>query len=510
VAELRGAIKVVTNDGAVLDFASVETFTPRQEYPAGEEAAGGLASLCLDDATGYVFATHLFQDERGVFRNNIVRFATAPHVFATKPNGRVEFRSMFAPYPSGLSHQIGGCVVRDGALYVGVGDGLNVAASQDTTKLAGKILRMDLDGRPLPSNPLIGDPENLPAAFIWAYGVRNPFGLAFANERLFSIENGPDVDNLREIGRGKNYRWDGTNWSMGLNARVTFWPPFGPVHLAWLAAGARVIPDASLGRFLIAVSGAYPRGTGSAPNPPGVLSLPYDSRNDAFPERAKYLVRFRGSYEQRVSGIAATPDAIYFTSMLPDADGRAHVLRLTHDKSPPAPVVQRAGDALGLMTDKGCFACHQIDGVGGTQAPSLDKTSLLLRLRVQLETPQYAQQLRDMDELDEAPFSDYRDARERVRTTTGRDKMRTWVKYHVMEPRFDRTDTAMPNLGLSEQEGEMIAAFLLGGGGSEPSWRETVVSKLRYPVIALALGFTSGAIFVLLVVFGCRQQRRAR
>ena len=72
------------------------------------------------------------------------------------------------------------------------------------------------------------------------------------------------------------------------------------------------------------------------------------------------------------------------------------------------------------------------------------------------------------------------------------EKMRTWVKYRVMEPRFDRTETAMPNLGVTEAEAEEISRYLLGGPGKR-TWRQLLMAKLQTRKALLGLGFAAGA-----------------
>ncbi|HUL49645.1 MAG TPA: PQQ-dependent sugar dehydrogenase [Gemmatimonadales bacterium] len=73
----------------------------------------------------------------------------------------------------------------DGDLYIGTGDGGGegdaLGSGQDSTKLLGKILRIDVDGGvPYgipPGNPFVGRPPAAPE--VWAYGVRNPWRFSF-------------------------------------------------------------------------------------------------------------------------------------------------------------------------------------------------------------------------------------------------------------------------------------------------------------------------------------------
>jgi glucose/arabinose dehydrogenase len=94
---------------------------------------------------------------------------------------------------------------RDEFLYIALGDGghgndpLNNA--QNTASLLGKILRIDVDHRATvtnagvrttlgyaipPDNPFVGEPDLYEYGVrkeIWAYGLRNPCGLAWTARR---------------------------------------------------------------------------------------------------------------------------------------------------------------------------------------------------------------------------------------------------------------------------------------------------------------------------------------
>jgi len=87
-------------------------------------------------------------------------------------------------------------------LYVSIGDAQEAEAAQDLTRLNGKILRVNPDGSIPGDNPLPGFP-------VWAWGLRNPFGLAFAPDgSLYATENGPSgYDEINRIVRGGNYGW---------------------------------------------------------------------------------------------------------------------------------------------------------------------------------------------------------------------------------------------------------------------------------------------------------------
>ncbi len=91
------------------------------------------------------------------------------------------------------------------------------------------------------------------------------------------------------------------------------------------------------------------------------------------------------------------------------------------------------------------------------------------RLREELSSDQYVAQVAAVDEIDEEPFNQYRDARHQVLNAEGDEKVRLWLTYRILEPRFDSPTVQMPNLGLSEEQAEKIVTVLLdqneGSGG---------------------------------------------
>ncbi len=125
------------------------------------------------------------------------------------------------------------------SLFLSVGDRQRMTPAQDPNQPLGKILRLTLDGKPAPGNPMAGkigaptvpviDPPkdteaaktapvvrtytfpgpNLTPSETWASGFRTPYGLAFAPDgKLWEVEHGPrGGDDLNLIERGKNYGW---------------------------------------------------------------------------------------------------------------------------------------------------------------------------------------------------------------------------------------------------------------------------------------------------------------
>jgi glucose/arabinose dehydrogenase len=120
--------------------------------------------------------------------------------------------------PASATNHNGGTILfgPDGFLYVGTGDGGGGCESdqpgsvQDTTKLFGKILRLDVDGAApfaAPGNPFASD------ARVFHYGLRNPFRYNFdpATGDLFIGDVGQDTWEEISIApsgaKGLNFGW---------------------------------------------------------------------------------------------------------------------------------------------------------------------------------------------------------------------------------------------------------------------------------------------------------------
>ena len=87
--------------------------------------------------------------------------------------------------------------------------------AQDLSVPNGKIHRVYWDGSIPPDNPFVHTAGAVPS--IWAYGVRNPQGLAInpRNGVLWESEHGPrGGDELNHIERGKNYGWPVITYGM--------------------------------------------------------------------------------------------------------------------------------------------------------------------------------------------------------------------------------------------------------------------------------------------------------
>ena len=123
----------------------------------------------------------------------------------------------------------------DGFLYVGVGDGGNAnddgkrpegGNGQNLKTLLGKILRIDVnvpEGHGIPKdNPFADGTVALPE--IWAYGIRNPWGLGFdrgGDHAFYSADVGQTMwEEVNRIEKGGNYGWRLTEGFVGFNPKA--------------------------------------------------------------------------------------------------------------------------------------------------------------------------------------------------------------------------------------------------------------------------------------------------
>lgn len=107
----------------------------------------------------------------------------------------------------------------DKKLYITTGDAAAASQAQNLNSLSGKILRINLDGTLPADNPTAGSP-------IWSYGHRNPQGLVFANNRLYSAEHGNTTDDeVNIIQKGRNFGWPNVEGYCSTGTNLHFAPP---------------------------------------------------------------------------------------------------------------------------------------------------------------------------------------------------------------------------------------------------------------------------------------------
>lgn len=116
-------------------------------------------------------------------------------------------------YTEAAYHQGGRIQIKDGFVFLSIGDRQHPEMAQDRSNHVGTVVRLHEDGKLPDDNPFVGEQVERgdpPRPEIWSYGHRNPQGLKFhpdTNE-LWSNEHGPrGGDEVNLVTKGSNYGW---------------------------------------------------------------------------------------------------------------------------------------------------------------------------------------------------------------------------------------------------------------------------------------------------------------
>jgi glucose/arabinose dehydrogenase len=174
----------------------------------GESGLMGIALHPDFPRAPWLYAVHTYSASGGLW-NRLVRLHWNGSTFDDQ-------QILLQGIPGNFIHDGSRIVVGpDRMLYFTTGDAGNSDNAQDSTALAGKILRLDLEGGVPRDNPFHSP--------VWTWGHRNGQGLVFHNGMLYETEHGPsENDKVNLIQRGANYGWP--NNSHGV-APLTSWTP---------------------------------------------------------------------------------------------------------------------------------------------------------------------------------------------------------------------------------------------------------------------------------------------
>ncbi|MBM7602236.1 glucose/arabinose dehydrogenase [Metabacillus crassostreae] len=162
------------------------------------EGEGGLLGFILAPdfkTTKQAYAYHTYK-ENNLLKNRVVLLKKQNQTW-------VEKKVILEDIPGGVIHNGGRLKIGpDNMLYATTGDSGNTSLSQDKNSLAGKILRMTLDGHIPEDNPFSN-------SYVYSYGHRNPQGLVWDEKgTLYSTEHGQSAhDEINLIKPGSNYGW---------------------------------------------------------------------------------------------------------------------------------------------------------------------------------------------------------------------------------------------------------------------------------------------------------------
>ncbi len=158
------------------------------------QGEGGLLGMALHPqfaANPYVY---VFYGSGNPYRNKLVRFTYANNALSNP-------QTLLANIPASTNHNGSRLLIVGDKLFVTTGDAEDLSTPQNVNSLAGKVLRLNLDGTIPADNPLPNNP-------MWTNGHRNAQGLVVVGNKIFASEHGPSSDDeVNLIEKGRNYGW---------------------------------------------------------------------------------------------------------------------------------------------------------------------------------------------------------------------------------------------------------------------------------------------------------------
>lgn len=298
-------------------------------------------------------------------------------------------------------------------LYLSVGDRQRMTPAQDPNQPLGKILRLTLDGKPAPGNPMAGkigaptvpviDPPsdtekaktapvvrtytfpgpNLTPSETWASGFRTPYGLAFGPDgRLWELEHGPrGGDELNLIEPGKNYGWPLVSYGHNYNGVPIPSPDTRPdltkPVIYW-------VPVIAPGNLMFYKGAMFPQWNGSAfasgLATKALVRITFDGKGGASTAE-------RWDVGHRVRDVEVAPDGALWIIEDAKPGGLFRLTPLGMAVAAPSPHPAASASSVSgsvprsasnsehvksIIADNNCLVCHRIGRDGGDIGPSLN------------------------------------------------------------------------------------------------------------------------------------------
>lgn len=324
LTELYGRIMVVTTDSQVSVYDDgVINYTPSGEFPGSGEQ--GLSGILVEPETGDLFVSLLWDEDGDPFDGipRVVRYQSSADGLTAEDSTVI---LEMTDEQVGQSHFISNLTFGpDGMLYVHMGDGVDPATSLNLDYFRGKILRMNLDGSPAEDNPFYDEDDGINARdYVWAYGLRNPFGgdWRISDGLHFFVENGPDIDRFGVVEEaGESFGWSGEEEDMFINAIYNWDPACAPVNIEFIQPevfGGSAFPADKFGHAFVSESGStWEQGVTERGKRISEILLDEDNQIIGAPTA---LVQYNGQGRSTVAGLAAGPAGLYFTTLYDDED----------------------------------------------------------------------------------------------------------------------------------------------------------------------------------------------
>ncbi len=316
VTELYGTIKVVAQDLTVSTYATgLVNYTPSGAFPGSGEQ--GLTGIAVDPVSKDVFVSHLWRTGS----QNYPRITRLRSTDGGRTSSSRQVILDMLGEAQGQSHQISNLEIVGGQLYAHMGDGFDASTARNLRSYRGKILRLNLDGSPVSSNPLYDGGIRDARDYIYAYGVRNPFGGAWraADNSRYFVENGPDVDRFAKLVAGRDYGWTGSNANMQLFALHNWSPSTGPVNIAFVQQqtfGGSGFPASRWDHAFVTESGPT-YAEGEQERGKRITEFTLDVAGNVVTGPSSF-VEYAGDGFATVVALSAGPDGLYFSEFYKD------------------------------------------------------------------------------------------------------------------------------------------------------------------------------------------------
>jgi glucose/arabinose dehydrogenase len=200
IAQTGGRILITEAAGDVITIEDgrVTRIPVETSDPIAREGGGGLLGMALpsDFATSgiaYFYHTYISRDE---LTNKVIEARFDGSTWR-------ETRVLLDGIPGHRLYNGGRVAIGpDGNLYVTTGWTEDRERPQDLNSLAGKVLRMTVDGKVPDDNPFAG-------SYVYSLGHRNPQGIAWDETgRMLVAEHGQSAhDEINRVQSGRNYGW---------------------------------------------------------------------------------------------------------------------------------------------------------------------------------------------------------------------------------------------------------------------------------------------------------------
>jgi glucose/arabinose dehydrogenase len=407
ITEKVGGLQLVTQQGVKTPVANVP--------PVLWQGQGGMLGVYLSPHYAQDHNVYLTYSEPGEPDGSSLALARAQLKIGDGAASLEGLQVIWRDGERGRGGQFGAAVAfspDSKYLFLTVGDRQRMTPAQDPDQPLGKILRLTLDGKPAPGNPMAGktgaatvpvinppsDTEaaktapvirtytfpgpNLTPSETWSTGHRTPYGLAFAPDgRLWEVEHGPrGGDELNLILPSKNYGWPLASYAVNYNGVPIPSPDTRPDLTKPVIYWTPIIAP---GNLMFYKGAMFPQWNGSAfvsgLASMALIRITFDGKGGA--QTAE-----RWGVGHRIRDVEVAPDGALW--MVEDAKPGG-LFRITPPgmatpvaaaQAAPASAPGKAAAAPGsgvdhiksVIADNNCLLCHRIGSEGGEIAPTLN------------------------------------------------------------------------------------------------------------------------------------------